>query len=130
MHEMKEQQQEIMGPVRALKNTYGRPAILFRPPYGEYNDDRRGREGARPAIHLVEHRVRRPGPHLSADAILSRVQKRLTPGSVIVLRTNGKQNTLEVTEALAGTLLGKKGLRAMTVSDLLQCNQPTSDPTH
>ena len=72
-----------------------------------------------------------PDPTLSADAILSRVQKRLTPGSVIVLHANGKgKHTREVTEALAGNLLGKKGLRAMTVSDLLQCNQPTSDPTH
>ena len=32
MHEMKEQQQEIMGPVRALKNTYGRPATTMPGP--------------------------------------------------------------------------------------------------
>lgn len=132
MHQMKEQQQEIMGPVRALKNTYGRPAILFRPPYGEYNDvtvEAVKALGLRFILWNIESGD--PDPTLSADAILSRVQKRLTPGSVIVLHANGKgKHTREVTEALAGTLLGKKGLRAMTVSDLLQCNQPTSDPTH
>ena len=39
MHEVEEQRQEIMGPVRLLKTKYGRPAALFRPPYGEYNDE-------------------------------------------------------------------------------------------
>ncbi len=132
MHELEEQQQEIMGPVRVLKTKYGRPAILFRPPYGEYNDvtvDAVKALGLRFILWNIESGD--PDPTLSADAILSRVQKRLKPGSVIVMHANGKgKHTREVTEALAGSLLGEKGLQAMTVSDLLRCNQATTNPTH
>lgn len=131
MHEMEEQQQEIMGPVRLLNTKYHRPANLFRPPYGEYNDvtvEAVKALGLRFILWNIESGD--PDPTLTADAIVSRVQKRLKPGSVIVLHANGKgKHTKEVTEALAGHLLGDKGLRAMTVSDLLRCNQSTTDPT-
>lgn len=131
MHELEEQQQEIMGPVRLLKKKYGRPTILFRPPYGEYNDvtvEAVKALGLRFILWNLESGD--PDPTLSTDAILSRVHKRLKPGSVIVLHANGKgKHTREVTEALTEQLLGKKGLRAMTVSDLLRCNQATIDPT-
>lgn len=131
MHELEEQQQEIMGPVRLLKTQYGRPAILFRPPYGEYNDvtvEAVKALGLRFILWNIESGD--PDPILSADTILSRVRTRLKPGSVIVLHANGKgKHTREVTEALAGRVLNEKGLRAMTVSDLLRCNQTTTDPT-
>jgi len=131
MHELDEQQQEIMGPVRLLKAKYGRPATLFRPPYGEYNDvtvEAVKALGLRFILWNIESGD--PDPTLSADAILSRIHKRLKPGSVIVLHANGKgKHTREVTETLAGNLLEAKGLRAMTVSDLLRCNQSTTDPT-
>lgn len=120
-----------MGPVRLLKKKYGRPTILFRPPYGEYNDvtvEAVKALGLRFILWNLESGD--PDPTLSADAILSRVHKRLKPGSVIVLHANGKgKHTREVTEALTEQLLGEKGLRAMTVSDLLRCNQSTIDPT-
>lgn len=130
MHDVEEQQQEIMAPVRFLKAKYGRPATLFRPPYGEYNDvtvEAVKALGLRFILWNIESGD--PDPTLSADAILTRVQKRLKPGSVIVLHANGKgKHTREVTEALAANLLADKGLTAMTVSDLLRCNQSTAAP--
>ena len=85
MHEVEEQQQEIMGPVRLLKTKYGRPATLFRPPYGEYNDQ------TVDAVKTLELKFilwniesGDPDPTLAAEAIVARVQKRMKPGSVIV----------------------------------------------
>ena len=131
MHDVEEQQQEIMGPVRLLKSKYRRPATLFRPPYGEYNDetvDAVKALGLRFILWNIESGD--PDPALSAEAILTRVQKRLKPGSVIVLHANGKgKHTREVTEALADHLLPDRGLTPMTVSDLLRCNQSTVAPT-
>lgn len=131
MHDVVEQQQEIMGPVRQLKTTYARPSTLFRPPYGEYNDvtvDAVKALGLRFILWNIESGD--PDPTLSAEAILTRVQKRLKPGSVIVLHANGKgKHTREVTEALAGQLLREKGLTPLTVSDLLRCNLSTVAPT-
>ncbi len=130
MHEFEEQQQEIMGPVRLLKSKYGRPATLFRPPYGEYNDVTVEAVKAL-SLRFILWNIESgdPDPTLSAEAILTRVQKRIKPGSVIVFHANGKGNhTREVTEALAGSLLADKGLTAMTVSDLLRCNQSTTAP--
>ena len=128
MFEMEEQQQEILGPVRALKTKYGRSATLFRPPYGEYNDQTVEAVkdlGLRFILWNIESGD--PDPTLSAEAILSRVQRRMKPGSVIVLHANGKgKHTREVTESLAASLLPAKGLIPMTVSDLLRCNQATA----
>lgn len=130
MQEREEQQQEIMGPVRLLKAKYGRRATLFRPPYGEYNDqtvEAVKALGLRFILWSIESGD--PDPTLSAEAIVARVQKRIKPGSVIVLHANGKgKHTREVTETLAGSLLQAKGLIPLTVSDLLQCNQPMATP--
>lgn len=127
-HEMEEQQREIQGPVRVLKTKYGRSTTLFRPPYGEYNDQTVEAVkdlGLRFILWNIESGD--PDPTLTADAILARVQKRMKPGSVIVLHANGKgKHTREVTETLATTLLPAKGLTPMTVSDLLRCNQATA----
>ena len=128
MHEMEEQQREILGPVRVLKAKYGRSTTLFRPPYGEYNDQTVEAVkdlGLRFILWNIESGD--PDPMLSAEAILTRVQRRMKPGSVIVLHANGKgKHTREVTESLATSLLPEKGLTLMTVSDLLRCNQTTA----
>lgn len=127
MYEMEEQQQEILGPARRLKTQYGRSTILFRPPYGEYNDqtvEAVKNLGLRFILWNIESGD--PDPTLGVDAILTRLQKRLKPGSVIVLHANGKgKHTREVTETLTSTLLPAKGLAPMTVSDLLRCNHAT-----
>ncbi|WHZ23351.1 MAG: Polysaccharide deacetylase [Nitrospira sp.] len=131
LQEVEEQRREIMGPVKALRSTYGRATTLFRPPYGEYDDrtvDTVNALGLQFVLWNIESGD--PDPTLSAEAIQARIRKRLKPGSVIVLHANGKgKHTRAVTEALAVTLLPTKGLTPMTVSDLLQCNQPTTAPT-
>ena len=128
MHELEEQQREILGPVRTLKTKYGRSTILFRPPYGEYNDqtvEAVKALGLRLMMWSIESGD--PDPSLTADAILARLRKHLKPGNVIVLHANGKgKHTREVTTTLASTVLPDKGLTPMTVSDLLRCNQATA----
>lgn len=128
MQEIEEQQREILGPVRVLKTKYGRAANLFRPPYGEYNDQTVEAVkdlGLRFILWNIESGD--PDPTLSAEAIVTRVHKRIKPGSVIVMHANGKgTHTREVTESIAATLLPAKGLTPMTVSDLLRCNQTTA----
>ena len=122
-----EQQREILGPVRVLKTKYGREATLFRPPYGEYNDhtvEAVKDLGLRFILWNIESGD--PDPALSAEAIVTRLQKRMKPGSMVVMHANGKgKHTREVTESLAATLLPAEGLIPMTVSDLLRCNQAT-----
>ncbi len=128
MHELEEQQREILGPVRTLKTKYGRSTTLFRPPYGEYNDqtvEAVKALGLRLMMWSLESGD--PDPVLTADAILARLQKHMKPGSVIVLHANGKgRHTREVTTTLAATVLPDKGLTPMTVSGLLRCNQATA----
>lgn len=130
MHDREGQEQEIMGPVRLLSAKYGHRATLFRPPYGEYNDqtvEAVKALGLRFILWNLESGD--PDPTLGAEAILARIQKRIKPGSVIVMHANGKGNhTREVTETLAGSLLQTKGLTPLTISDLLQCNRPTGTP--
>ena len=128
MHELEEQQREILRPVRTLKTKYGRSTTLFRPPYGEYNDqtvEAVKALGLRLMMWSIESGD--PDPSLTADAILARLRKHLKPGSVIVLHANGKgKHTREVTTTLASTVMPDKGLTPVTVSDLLRCNQATA----
>jgi peptidoglycan/xylan/chitin deacetylase (PgdA/CDA1 family) len=126
MQDADEQRKEVVGPVRILKTKYGQDASMFRPPYGEYNDvtvEVVKALGLRFILWNIESGD--PDPTLTAEAIVGRVQKRLKPGSVIVLHANGKgKHTKEVTDALVTTLLPHKGLTALTVSKLLSCDQP------
>ncbi|HVG02576.1 MAG TPA: polysaccharide deacetylase family protein [Nitrospira sp.] len=123
MQEIDEQRREILNPVRFLKAKYGRSTTLFRPPYGEYNDqtvEAVKELGLRFILWNIESGD--PDPTLSADAILARVSKRTNRGSVIVMHANGKgKHTREVTESLT-SLLTAQNLLPMTVSDLLRCN--------
>lgn len=129
MQEIDEQQREILNPVRFLKTKYGRSTTLFRPPYGEYNDqtvEAVRNLGLRFILWNIESGD--PDPTLSADALLARIGKRMTRGSVIVMHANGKgKHTREVTQSLM-PLLSAQHLLPMTVSDLLQCNQAPAPP--
>ena len=110
MHEMEEQQREILGPVRILKAKYGRSTTLFRPPYGEYNDQTVEAVkdlGLRFILWNIESGD--PDPALSAEAILTRVQKANEAGECDRLACQRKgKHTREVTESLAATLLPER----------------------
>lgn len=122
-----EQRAEIMGPVKLLSEHYAHEAVLFRPPFGEYNDvtvDVVKTLGLR----LIQWNIESgdPDPSLSAEQILARIEKRAKGGSIIVLHANGKgKQTRQVIQRLTAEILPRKGLKPTTVSNLLSCKIPT-----
>src|SRR6478735_7227249 len=126
MQSADEQRNEILGPVKLLSEHYAHEAVLFRPPFGEYNDvtvDVVRTLGLRFIQWDIESGD--PDPTLSAEQILARVGKRVKPGRIIVFHANGKgKQTRRVIERLTAETLPRKGLKPVTVSDLLNCVPP------
>ncbi len=117
------QQGEIIGAVDLLNARYDVRAPLFRPPYGEFNDV---------TVEVVKQLGLQfilwnvvsgdPDPALSADAILAHLTSSTRGGSMIVFHANGKGvHTREVVDGLAQELLPKRGLKPVTVTELLSC---------
>lgn len=127
MHPADEQKQEILGPVRLLRTKYGHDAILFRPPYGEFNDETVDVVRALGLQFILWNVVSGdPDPTLSAARIDDRLNRFVRKGGVIVMHANGRGiHTREVVEHLHQTLLPQRGLRPMTVTDLMNCGQTT-----
>jgi peptidoglycan-N-acetylglucosamine deacetylase len=126
MHNADEQRTEILGPVKVLHEHYAHEATLFRPPYGEYNDVTVDVVKAL-GLRFIQWNIESgdPDPSLSTDQILARVAKRSKPGSIIVFHANGKgKQTRQVIERLTIEVLPHKGLKPMTVSELLNCKPP------
>jgi peptidoglycan/xylan/chitin deacetylase (PgdA/CDA1 family) len=126
MHDADEQRTEILRPVTMLHEHYAHTATLFRPPYGEYNDVTVDVVKAL-GLRFIQWNIESgdPDPTLSAEQILTRVGKRVKPGSIIVFHANGKgKQTRQVIEQLTTEILPRKGLKPMTVSDLLNCATP------
>jgi len=123
MHNADEQRMEILGPVKLLSEHYAHDTVLFRPPFGEYNEvtvDVVKTLGLR----LVQWNIESgdPDPSLSAEHILARIEKRAKGGSIVVLHANGKgKHTRQIVERLTADILPRKGLKPTTVSDLLSC---------
>ena len=125
LHSADEQKQEILGPVRLLKTKYGHDATLFRPPYGEFNDDTVNVARAL-GLQFILWNVESgdPDPTLTAMRIEDRLKQLVRKGSVIVMHANGKgRHTHEVVQDLHQHLLPERNLTPMTMSDLLICNQ-------
>jgi peptidoglycan-N-acetylglucosamine deacetylase len=128
LHSADEQKQEILGPVRLLKTKYGHDATLFRPPYGEFNDDTVNVARAL-GLQFILWNVESgdPDPTLSAMRIEDRLKQLVRKGSVIVMHANGKgKHTQEVVQDLQQHLLPERHLAPMTMSDLLICNGQTA----
>jgi peptidoglycan-N-acetylglucosamine deacetylase len=127
MHDADEQRTEILGPVKLLSEHYAHEAVLFRPPFGEYDDitvDVVRTLGLRFIQWNIESGD--PDPTLSAEQIVARIEKRAKAGSIVVLHANGKgKHTRQVIERLTTEVLPRKGLTPTTVSDLLSCKLPT-----
>jgi peptidoglycan/xylan/chitin deacetylase (PgdA/CDA1 family) len=127
MHNAEEQRTEILGPVRLLSEHYAHEAVLFRPPYGEYNNvtiDVVRTLG----LQFIQWNIESgdPDPSLSADQIVARIDKRARPGSIVVLHANGKgKHTRQVIQRLIADVLPRKGLNPTTVSELLSCKPST-----
>ena len=124
LHSADEQKQEILGPVRLLKTKYGHDATLFRPPYGEFNDDTINVARALGLQFILWNVVSGdPDSTLTAIRIEDRLNKLVRKGSVIVMHANGKgRHTHEVVQDLHQQLLPQRNLTPMTMSDLLICN--------
>jgi peptidoglycan/xylan/chitin deacetylase (PgdA/CDA1 family) len=126
MHDAGAQRTEILGPVTMLHEHYAHQATLFRPPYGEYNDVTVDVVKAL-GLRFIQWNIESgdPDPTLSAEQILTRVAARVKPGSIIVFHANGKgKQTRQVIEHLTTETLSRKGLKPMTVSELLNCKPP------
>jgi peptidoglycan/xylan/chitin deacetylase (PgdA/CDA1 family) len=128
LHSAEEQEQEILGPIRLLKTKYHHDATLFRPPYGEFNDDTVNVARALGIQFILWNVVSGdPDPTLTAIQIEGRLKRFVRKGSVIVMHANGKgQHTHEVVQDLHRHLLPQRNLTPMTVSDLLVCNGETA----
>jgi peptidoglycan/xylan/chitin deacetylase (PgdA/CDA1 family) len=121
-----EQRQEIVGPVRLLKTKYGHNATLFRPPYGEFNDETVDVVRALGLQFILWNVVSGdPDPTLSAAQIDDRLDHFVRSGGVIVMHANGRgKHTLEAVEHLSQHLLPQRKLKPMTVTDLINCREP------
>ena len=77
MQNANEQRNEILGPVKLLSEHYAHEAVLFRPPFGEYNDvtvDVVRTLGLRFIQWNIESGD--PDPMLSTEQIVARIDKR------------------------------------------------------
>lgn len=122
-----EQREEIARPVRVLQDHYAHDSRLFRPPYGEYNEMTVAVVKAL-GLRFIQWSIESgdPDPTLSTEQILTRVSKRIKRGSIVVFHANGKgKHTRQVVERLTIEVLPHKGLKPMTVSELLNCQPPT-----
>jgi peptidoglycan/xylan/chitin deacetylase (PgdA/CDA1 family) len=123
MHGADEQRTEIWSPVKLLSEHYAHEAVLFRPPFGEYNDVTVDVVKAL-GLRLIQWNIESgdPDPMLSAEQIVARIGRRAKPGSIVVLHANGKgKHTRQVIQRLTTEVLPRKGLKPTTVSDLLSC---------
>lgn len=115
------QRKEIQGPVTLLQTRYARPAPLFRPPYGEYNDATVEIARALGLQFILWNAVSGdPDPQLSRTRIVANLKATVRNGSIIVFHANGRgRHTREVVEDLYQDLVLTKGLQPVTVSTLL-----------
>jgi peptidoglycan/xylan/chitin deacetylase (PgdA/CDA1 family) len=125
LHSADEQKKEMLGPVRLLKTKYGHAATLFRPPYGEFNDDTVNVARALGLQFILWNVVSGdPDPTITAIRIEDHLKRAVRNGSVIVMHANGKgKHTYEVVQGLHQHLLPQRNLTAMTMSNLLTCHQ-------
>jgi len=124
-----EQRAEIQKPITLLERRYARRAPLFRPPYGEYDDTTVEVVRALGLRFILWNAVSGdPDPALTREAIQTRLSQTVRSGSIIVFHANGKgRHTRAVVEDLTDGLFVRKGLKPVTVTELLdQC--PSSPP--
>ncbi len=121
------QTEEIQDAVSLLTTRFQRPTTLFRPPYGEYNDETVEIARALGQRFIYWNVVSGdPDPSLSADQILDRVERGARNGSILIFHANGKgRHTREVIDRLTAEVLPRKGLTPVTVSELLSCQPAT-----
>lgn len=119
------QRAEIIGPVALLERQFGYRGLLFRPPYGEYDDTTVEVTHALGLRFILWNVVSGdPDPQLSQTRMLDELRARVHRGSIIVFHANGKgRHTRAVVDELSRELVQQKGLQPVTVTELLdRCN--------
>jgi len=117
------QSAEIRGPVATLGKKYAEKASLFRPPYGEYNDETlRQAEAAGQTVVMWSIVSGDPDPKLAADRIVADVVSRARNGSVIIFHANGRGwHDDAIVPAVYRALVEAKHFATDTVSELRSC---------
>jgi peptidoglycan-N-acetylglucosamine deacetylase len=130
------QRAEISAPVTMLEKRFAHRGLLFRPPYGEY-DDRTVEVARALGLRFILWTVVSgdPDPRLSPERMLEDLRTRLRGGSIVVFHANGKGwHTREVVDRLTQELMQSNGLRLVTVTQLLdRCDDSTDHapiPSH
>jgi peptidoglycan/xylan/chitin deacetylase (PgdA/CDA1 family) len=111
---------EIERTQQALLEITGRKAILFRPPYGEY-DERVVKIAARMGLVTIEYDLASGDPdrHATKEKLVEYVTSMARSGSIIVMHIN--QRGWHAAEALPEiiAILRKRGYKLVTVGELL-----------
>lgn len=100
-----------------IKSVTGVTPTLFRPPYGDYNDQ------VVQALREIDHYTIQwdvdslDWKNLSASEITDRVTKRVKPGSIVLFH-NAAQNTPEALPAILETLQGE-GYKIVPISEII-----------
>ena len=117
------QSAEMRGAIALLEDRFGVHTQLFRPPYGEYNDDTlRVAEAAGQTVVMWSVVSGDPDPKLSASSITDDVVSRARNGSIVVFHANGRGwRTSEVLPAIYQRLVVAKGFGTDTISELRGC---------
>jgi peptidoglycan/xylan/chitin deacetylase (PgdA/CDA1 family) len=110
---------ELASTQAAIRAATGFTPCLFRPPYGELNRTEKSAARAN-GLELVFWTLdSEDDTHPGVGPIRARVVRRAKPGSIVLLHDGGRHP--ETVEALAGIVEGlqRRGLRLVTVTELL-----------
>ena len=120
-----EQRDEICKCNEAIEAITGKCPTLFRAPYGEY-DDKLVQNLKAQDMYCVQWNIDSlDWKDPSADEIVSRIEEKLCPGSIILLH-NGAKNTPEALPRLIEAIR-KKGYRIVPISALIPAGDYYTD---
>jgi peptidoglycan/xylan/chitin deacetylase (PgdA/CDA1 family) len=112
---------ELRRTQEALIKITGRPATLFRPPYGEY-DSRVVRIAAEMGLSTIEYDLASGDPdiHATKEKLIEYVTSSARSGSIVVMHIN--RRGWHTAEALPDiiSILRKRGYQLVTVGELLR----------
>ena len=117
---------EVRAGREAALDAVGPPIELFRPPYGGHTkpiDDAVGAAGMVQVLWDLDSADSRVSPPAGYREISANVRRAVRPGSIVLMHENRGQTV----RALRGILPGlrRRGLRAVTVPELLAADPPT-----
>jgi peptidoglycan/xylan/chitin deacetylase (PgdA/CDA1 family) len=117
---------EVRGGRDAALRAAGSPVDLFRPPLGSHTDaidQAVGRDGMVQVLWDVDSLDSRVSPPADYSEISAEVRHNIHPGSIVLMHENRGQ-TIRALRAIL-PLLHRRGLRSVTVRELLAADPPT-----